>query len=390
MKILMILDREFPPDIRVENEIESLVSAGYNVHIACYTRKNKKSREEYKSYTIHRKPISNFIYKSSVACLKLPFYFSFWKKFVFQLLKMENFDVIHIHDLPLAKIGSLARKKYHTPFILDLHENWPAYLRISTHTQNFLGKLLSNNKQWINYEKKYVTLANKVIVVVNEAKERLQNITSDQEKITVVSNTLNLKEVSGLKKKIDNEYITLFYGGGINFHRGLQTVILAMDEIISKNKKIRLWIVGDGSYKNELEKICDKMNLNPYIKFYGFKPFNEMLDLLSQSDIALIPHLVSDHTNSTIPHKLFQYMYYEKPIISSDCLPIKRILDETKTGVTYNSKNVKELSELVLDIASNQEKYDSMKKNGKFWVNNKYNWDIDTQNLLKIYDTLNK
>ncbi len=41
MKILMVLDHEFPPDVRVENEIEALLEADHQVHIACYTMKKQ-------------------------------------------------------------------------------------------------------------------------------------------------------------------------------------------------------------------------------------------------------------------------------------------------------------------------------------------------------------
>jgi len=40
MKILMVLEGEFPPDNRVEKEAVSLIEAGHEVHIACYSKKN--------------------------------------------------------------------------------------------------------------------------------------------------------------------------------------------------------------------------------------------------------------------------------------------------------------------------------------------------------------
>jgi len=44
MKILMILESEFPPDVRVENEIVALTEAGHEVHLACSTRKNDRKK----------------------------------------------------------------------------------------------------------------------------------------------------------------------------------------------------------------------------------------------------------------------------------------------------------------------------------------------------------
>lgn len=57
--------------------------------------------------------LTSFLYnKAKIACLRLPFYFMFWKKQVGNLLCAETFDVIHIHDLPLAEVGYWAKKKF--------------------------------------------------------------------------------------------------------------------------------------------------------------------------------------------------------------------------------------------------------------------------------------
>ena len=143
MKILMVLDREFPPDERVEKEIRSLTKAGHKIHIACYTKENRIRIEEQENLTIHRKQISSFIYKSSVACLKFPFYFNFWRKYLTGLFTEYSFDAIHIHDLPLAQVGVEFKKKYNIPLIMDLHENWPAMLKMAVHTNTFFGKIFS-------------------------------------------------------------------------------------------------------------------------------------------------------------------------------------------------------------------------------------------------------
>mgnify|MGYP000503002106 CR=1 FL=1 len=104
MKILMVLDREFPPDIRVENEAGTLSKAGHQVSIACYTREGRSGQERIRDWTVFRRPISKFTYKSSVGALRFPFYFTFWRKFLKDVLEKGSFDAIHIHDLPLSKI----------------------------------------------------------------------------------------------------------------------------------------------------------------------------------------------------------------------------------------------------------------------------------------------
>jgi glycosyltransferase involved in cell wall biosynthesis len=383
LRILMVLDREFPPDIRVENEIEVLIKSGHEVHIACYTQKHRPVLECLNGLTIHRKPISSFMYKSSVACLTLPFYFHFWKKFIAEIGSVQPFDVIHIHDLPLSRIGIWFKKTLDIHLIIDLHENWPAFLRISMHTNTLTGRLLSPISLWRWYEKNVLHRADDIIVVVDEAKTRLTRLGIPPHKIFVVSNTINLVDLR-LSIPLHGEGIILYYAGGINFHRGLQNVILALKK--ANNEKLRFWILGDGSYKSELIALVDQLSLKEQVIFFGHQSFSKVMEMLSQADFAIIPHLKTEHTDSTIPHKLFQYMYAGKPVIASNCLPLQRIIEETGAGVVYPSDNIDFLSDLLHSLG--EMKSNEMADRGKKAVIEKYNWNQDGEVLLNLYRKL--
>lgn len=385
MKILMLLDHEFPPDIRVENEIEALVENGHEVHVACYTRKGLPDKEFISQSIVHRKPISTFIYKSSVAALKFPFYFNFWKSFLNELSKNEKFDAVHVHDLPMAKVGFDFAKKLGIPFNLDLHENWPALLRVATHTQTFLGKLLSSDKQWTKYELNYCTKADNIIVVVDEAKERLISLGIEPKKIHVVSNTLNFKHFEIPETNPDTGYFTLLYAGGINKHRGLQFVISGLKHLQGLSKPVRIWILGDGSYLGTLKQLALDEKVAEMVDFKGWKNYSEMQKYFGMADACLIPHVKNDHTDSTIPHKLFQYMYAGKPTIASNCAPIKRIVRETGSGIIYKFDDPQDFAFQTADLLNNPNKMAEIIEKGKKTVVEKYNWENDKKVLQKIY-----
>lgn len=379
----MILDHEFPPDIRVENEIEALTSKGHHIHIACYTFSDANAEERTNSVSIHRKKISKFIYKSSVGVLKFPFYFNFWRTYLNQLFIKNKFDAIHVHDLPLASIGYEFASKYNIPFTLDLHENWPALLNISTHTKSFLGKLLSSDSQWKKYEIEYCKKADHVIVVVNEAKTRLIKLGINPDKIKVVSNTLNFSHFELPTTQPDDNFFSMLYAGGITKHRGLQYVIKGMKHIRETDKAIRLWVLGSGSYTEHLKELAKSEGVEEQVLFPGWKSYKEMQEYFGKADVCLIPHVKSDHTDSTIPHKLFQYMYAGKPIIVSDCAPIERIVNETKSGLIYRYDNPKEFAEKVNVFIDRKNEYSA--ERGTHAVNEKYNWTKDSQILTSIY-----
>ena len=382
----MVLESEFKADYRVENEIEQLIKLGNEVTVACYSFSNAYHSEKRDGYTIVRKKISSFIYKTSVGALKFNFYFNFWKKYLGSLLEEKKYDVIHIHDLPLAKVGLDLRKKYGIPVIMDLHENWPVLLNLSLHTQTFLGKLLFSEKQWRNYEKKVLVQVDGIITVVEEAKERLIEIGIDSNKIEIVSNYLNLNTFPDLKR-VNSKEIVLFYGGNVNFHRGLQFVIDGMAIVKRKYPKITLVIIGDGSYVGTLKKKVKELSLEESVNFLGRKSQNDLFAEMMKSTIALIPHIRSEHTNTTIPNKIFQHMYAQIPTLSTNCDPLKRIIEKERVGLIYEHDNSKDFAEK-LQILINDNINNKYGINGKKAVIEKYNWKAQLTILENFYSKI--
>jgi glycosyltransferase involved in cell wall biosynthesis len=385
MKILMVLDHEFPPDIRVENEIDSLHKGGHKIHIACFTRNNGEALEQTSTCVIHRKRISAFLYKSSVACLTLPLYFAYWRKFVKDILTRYAFDAIHIHDLPLARIGLEVKRRHGIKFILDLHENWPAFVAAADHTNTLAGKIVSPVKLWVSYERAMVSRADWVVAVVEEMRDRLAANGGDPDKIIVVPNTLRIGEYPESDRIPDTDNIVLLYSGGIDNQRGLHIPIEAMPQIIREQPNVRLWLVGKGSFENKLKERVEQLKLSGYVVFWGWQNPAAMYTLIQQAHIAIIPYLRTVQTDCSSPNKLFQYMYAGKPILASNCTSVKRILDETKSGLCYEHNIPHDFSAKAIELARNAPERMQMGKNGKASVLKKYNWDKTVQGLSTIY-----
>jgi glycosyltransferase involved in cell wall biosynthesis len=260
-------------------------------------------------------------------------------------------------------------------------------LRISDHTNSFLGKLLSINSQWINYEMEYCKNADKIIVVVEEAAHRLGKIGIDKRKILVVSNTLNTDSFKMPSATPDENYFTLFYAGGINRHRGLQYIIRGL-KFVKTNRKIRVWLLGSGSYVEELKRIAIDENVSEKVEFFGWKNFEEMNEMMGKADVCLIPHQKSDHTDTTIPHKLFQYMFAGKVIVTSNCLPLARIVNETKSGLVYQWDDSKDFADKLTNLINRPEELQQMTENGRKRVAEKYLWNFDSDRLIEMYKSM--
>ena len=60
-----------------------------------------------------------------------------------------------------------------------------------------------------------------MIVVVDEAKERITGLGTDPSKIHVVSNTIDPRHFDFPQQQKDENYLTLVYGGGSQLSSGL-------------------------------------------------------------------------------------------------------------------------------------------------------------------------
>jgi glycosyltransferase involved in cell wall biosynthesis len=387
MRILMLLENEFLRDSRVEKEVQSLFNAGHEIIVAAITSTGLPYYEKRGNCTVLRKSISPIVAKSSVGALKFPFYLNFWKRYTERILADFKADVIHIHDLPLSRVGVELKKNYKIRLVIDLHENWPSLLSVSVHTNTFLGKLLSSEKQWRAYEKSCTLQAEAVITVVDEMKTRISDLGVPAGKIYVLENTPETSELKKLQFSRDENYFTLLYVGGISFHRGLQYAIEGM-RLLIKEIPARLWIAGDGKYTTVLKDQVKRLELEKYVMFYGQLPKKDTEDLMKKSDFGLIPHIRSEQSDNSSPNKLFEYMASGLPILASNCISVKRVLEETNSGISYIYDSPSDFADKVKKLYSGRKDSSVYTINGINAVANKYNWLHSSSSLLKLYKDL--
>ena len=108
--------------------------------------------------------------------------------------------------------------------------------------------------------------------------------------------------------------------------------------------------------------------------------------ILDEAHIGLVPHVKSAHTDSTIPHKLFQYMARRLPVVVSNCVPLQRIVTDTRCGIVYESGNAQSMAVCLEEW--NSDKRARMGIAGLTAVQKTYNWTSPGTNLLNLYQQL--
>jgi glycosyltransferase involved in cell wall biosynthesis len=79
-----------------------------------------------------------------------------------------------------------------------------------------------------------------------------------------------------------------------------------------------------------------------------------------------------------------------KPVISSDCLSLKRILTETDAGYIYRNDSPEELAELLEKLSADREMLQEKGRNGRKAVISGLNWSSDRERLISSYRKLER
>ncbi|MEZ4949892.1 MAG: glycosyltransferase [Saprospiraceae bacterium] len=117
-----------------------------------------------------------------------------------------------------------------------------------------------------------------------------------------------------------------------------------------------------------------------------FQPFNNVFTFMKMANINLIPHNRNEHTDNTIPHKLYQSLMVGQPVLVSDCDPLKRIVTETNGGFIFEAGNPDSFAEMVVHIKDHPEEVAEKTQSAmKHTLEGTYNWANAGATLVKFY-----
>jgi glycosyltransferase involved in cell wall biosynthesis len=389
----MVLDEEFPPDVRVENEIKTLSEEGHQITLISYTRQNKAREDSYGSARIIRVSISGIIYKMKALALLAPVYFNFWKKHLEEVLEKDSFDAMHLHDLPLLKPCLELCSKHDIPLIADFHENRPEIMKMYNHVITFPGNVLISLKKWADYQKEYSGLADRLILVTPEAKDYYsREYGIPVQKIHVVPNYTDPEKLYSfpVKEDIIEKYkgkILLSYLGNTGARRGTKTIIEAA-RLLRNEDDFHFIIIGESREQAELQRLINEYDLSN-VELPGYIPFGEAVSYIKASSAGLCPFLRNIHHDTTYANKMFQYMAFGKAIIASDCPSQENIIRKENCGLIFRAGDPEELANCATRIKDEQLR-NELGENGRKAVLERYNTVAGNSALTGLYQNLSK
>jgi len=386
----MILDKTFPPDPRVENEALTLIESGHEVFLFCLAYTAELLHENYKGIQVKRYKSNKLTYKLSALAYELPFYAYILKPKIEHFLIHNKIDVIHIHDMRIAGSVFSINKKTKLPVVLDLHDNFPEVMKEYPHLKKFPGKYLIKPKIWLQKEQEFLEKSDKIITVSPEFVTEVKNRIEAKDKVVLVPNSVrksffNSIEIDKtIREKFKNDFV-LLYIGDTGLRRGLQTAMEAIPKIKKSIKNIKLVIVGKSTTDPILYQLAKKLNIKANISFEGWQDSNLFPSYIESAHIGISPLVRSKQHDVAYANKLFQYMGLGLPLLVSDAIAQKSLVEQHKVGLVHLEQNAIDFADKVLFMHSNSDLRLSFAKNAEEFIKHEFHWELTSQELTKMY-----
>jgi len=115
-------------------------------------------------------------------------------------------------------------------------------------------------------------------------------------------------------------------------------------------------------------------------------PMDELVPIILNADIGIVPILYDDFTKYMLPVKLLEYVALRIPVVSSRTETIEAYFDDSM--VQYcEPGDVEDLAEKILDMYRNPDKRERLRTNADRF-NRDYSWEQQKQRYYRLIDDL--
>jgi glycosyltransferase involved in cell wall biosynthesis len=208
------------------------------------------------------------------------------------------------------------------------------------------------------------------IVTVSESTRRdLLNL--GFKKVFVVPEGLNFTPLSEVPEK--EEYPVVVYAGRLKRAKRPDHAIRAFKIVKEKFQNAELWIIGDGPFRKELERIAGEG-----VKFFGGLPNEERRRLLAKAWVLVNPSVREGWGLNVIEANALG-----TPCVAYDVAGLRDSVRNGETGLLMPNGDVEALANAIIKVLSDDKLREKLSRNAIKWAG-RFSWDKTAEEFLKV------
>ena len=307
-------------------------------------------------------------------------------------IKKWNLDVIHTHtEFGIGTFARVIGKQFDIPVVHTYHTMYEDYVHYITK-----GYFSESSKKLVEYITKFYcdTTIKELIVPTKKTYDLFKEKYKYDRNVHVIptgieierfyKEKINQQKLIKLKENlnIEKDDIVAIFLGRVASEKNVEFLIQNHSNLIKKNKKFKLLIVGDGPGLEEYKKMVKKLKLEDNVIFAGKVPWEEVPYYYGISDIFV----TASHTE-TQGLTVVEAMAANLPVVALDDDAFRNVVIDGLTG--YLFKNKKDYINVMFKLIQNKEIRENMGNQGR--INSEiYSSKYFAERVLSVYKLAQK
>lgn len=302
-------------------------------------------------------------------------------------------DIIHAHSpvlnaLPAIKVA----RKLGIPVVYEIRAFWED--AAVDHGSTSEGSLRYRATRRL--ETRAIRLVDHVFTICEGLRADIVARGIRADKVTVIPNAVNvdsfqlasppdpqLQEKWGLTGKTVVGFIGSFYA-----YEGLDLLLNALPELIRQRPDVRLLLVGGGPQETNLRKQAESLGLGDHVIFTGRVPHTEVARYYDLINVLAYPRHPMRLTELVTPLKPLEAMAQGQLFVASDVGGHKELIEHNKTGILFKAGDCVALTNALLTLLNEKQRWPNIKANGRHFVESVRNWRNSVANYIAPYASL--
>lgn len=365
-RAIVSVTNDLSNDRRVDNTCRLLMEVGFDVLLVGRKQKASKPLAE-RSYRTYR--------FSMVFQRKVWFYAAYNVRLFYYLL-FRKFDLLVANDLDTLWANRVIARLRAKPLVYDTHEFYTGTPELAERPRV--------RGVWQSIERRIFPKLQHIITVNASIAGLYRDLYHKD--LMVIRNVPPLRETA---KPIPREElglpadvpVILLQGAWINVDRGGEEAVAAMEFI----ENAVLLVVGGGDAIARLKEIAQREKVRGKVFFMDRQPFERLSRITAIASLGLsLDKDTNINYRFSLPNKLFDYIHAGVPVIASNLVEVRRIVETYEVGWIVPDHQPESIAAVINEALSDPSRLKQMREHCAR-AKNELCWDKEKEKAEVLY-----
>jgi glycosyltransferase involved in cell wall biosynthesis len=298
-------------------------------------------------------------------------------------------DIFHFHDPELLVVVPWLRLLTGRPTIYDVHEANPEFMVLKEGIPPWLREPTAQAVRWL--EPKLARMHSGLVFADDQIARSFEHLAHPQTVLlNFPSHEFIERAVHASQQKSCHEPVILHLGGHKR-GRGTLLMVEAFAQVLQAVPTAQLHLVGPfypAAFQEQVRQQIENRDMAHAVRIFGQVPFEAVDSHLRRAAVGWIPLEPVAKFQMNIPTKLFEYMAFAVPVVSSDLLSVRPYVRSEENGYLVTADSPESHARAIIHLLTQPELASTLGRKGQELVLSRYNWGAMEPRLLELYRSL--